>query len=273
MNMRAIQAIARKDLKVISRSKPVLIPLLIVPLLLFVIMPGASALFLPDMMNMPGSNLSSMDQFMASMPAGMVRELAGYQGMQRTLAYLLIYMFAPLFLVVPMMTASVIAADSFAGEKERKTLEALLYSPATDRQMLTGKILAAWVPALLTAVGGFILYAIVVNAASWPIMGRIFFPNLMWIVMVIWLAPAVSGMALGVMVLVSQRVNTFQEAYQLGSSVVVPVLLLLFAQAAGVMYMNVGVILLVGLFFWLVTAVLLWYGVKTFQRGELIAKI
>ncbi len=273
MNIRAIRAIARKDLRVISRSKAVLIPLLVVPALLFVIIPAVSAFFMPVLMNMPGTTFAGIDQFMNRMPAGLLSELAGYQGLQRILAYVLIYMFAPLFLVVPMMTASVIAADSFAGEKERKTLEALLYSPATDRQLLIGKVLAAWVPAVLTGLGGFVLYAVVVNAAGWPIMGRLFFPNWMWVALVLWVAPAVSGMSLGTMVIVSQRVNTFQEAYQLGSSVVVPVLLLLYAQAAGVLYLNIGLILLVGLFFWLVTAVLLWFGTKTFQRGELIAKI
>jgi ABC-2 type transport system permease protein len=273
MNTRALRAIVRKDLKVISQSKAVTIPLIIVPVLLFVVMPAVIALLMPVMMNMPGSSIASIDQFMAIMPSGLLNELAGYKGEQRMLVYILVYMFAPLFLIVPMMTASVIAADSFAGEKERKTLEALLYTPTTDRQLLTGKLLAAWIPAILTALVGFVLYTIVVNAASWPVIGRIFFPNLMWVVLVFWVAPAMAGLALLTMVLVSKRVKTFQEAYQMGSAVVVPVLLLVYAQVGGLMYFNVGLVLLIGLAFWAIDAALLWYGVKTFQRGELIAQI
>ena len=39
------------------------------------------------------------------------------------------YLLAPLFLIVPLMVSAVLAADAFAGEKERKTLESLLHLP------------------------------------------------------------------------------------------------------------------------------------------------
>ena len=39
------------------------------------------------------------------------------------------YLLAPLFLIVPLMVSAVLAADAFAGEKERKTLERLLHLP------------------------------------------------------------------------------------------------------------------------------------------------
>ena len=32
------------------------------------------------------------------------------------------YLFAPMFLIMPLMLSSIIAAESFAGERERKTL-------------------------------------------------------------------------------------------------------------------------------------------------------
>ena len=39
------------------------------------------------------------------------------------------YLLAPLFLIVPLMVSAVLAADAFAGEKERRTLESLLHLP------------------------------------------------------------------------------------------------------------------------------------------------
>jgi len=33
------------------------------------------------------------------------------------------------------------------------------------------------------------------------------------------------------------------------------------------------VVILVGLLLWLITLVLIWYGARTFQRGELIARL
>jgi ABC-2 type transport system permease protein len=48
-----------------------------------------------------------------------------------------------LWLVIPMMLAVTIVADTFAGERERHTLETLLASRLSDRAILLGKIGAA----------------------------------------------------------------------------------------------------------------------------------
>ena len=47
---------------------------------------------------------------------------------------------------MPIFTASVIAADSLVGEKERKTSEALLALPISNGELLLGKILASFCP-------------------------------------------------------------------------------------------------------------------------------
>jgi ABC-2 type transport system permease protein len=94
----------------------------------------------------------------------------------------------------------------------------------------------------------------------------------MWIVLVLWVAPPVAGLGLATMVLVSSRVQGFQEAYQIGGAVVIPVLLLGVGQMTGVMYFNVGLVFLLGAVLWLVDAGLLWLGVKTLRRGEMIVR-
>jgi ABC-2 type transport system permease protein len=149
----------------------------------------------------------------------------------------------------------------------------LLCTPTTDWELFVGKTLSAWLPAVGVAVGGFLLYGLVANLAAWPVMGHVFFPDAMWLVLVIWVSPAVAGLGLGTMVLVSSRAQGFQEAYQVGAAVVLPIVLLLVGQATGVMYFSVGLVLLLGLVLWDVDAALLWFGVKTFQRSELIARL
>jgi hypothetical protein len=74
------------------------------------------------------------------------------------------------------------------------------------------------------------------------------------------------------MVFVSARAQGFQDAYQIGGMVVLPVLLLVFGQISGVMYFSLGVVLLVGLVIWLLDLVLLRFASKSFRRGELITK-
>jgi ABC-2 type transport system permease protein len=272
MNWRAILAIVRKDLKVVLQNKSVILPIVIIPLVLFVLLPWMAA-FAPHLVNIAGVSFDQLNQLFARMPAGFQASLAGFNLDQKVIIFFLVYMLAPIFLILPLMVASVIAADSFAGERERKTLEALLYSPTTDRELFLAKLLSAWLPAIGVALIGFLLYAIMANAAGWSVMGQFFFPNLMWLALVFWVVPAAAGLGLGVMVMVSVRAQGFQDAYQLGSVVVVPVLLLVFGQVSGILYFSLPVVLLLGLGVWILNGILLWLGNRTFQRGRLISRV
>ncbi len=272
MNRRAISAIVRKDLKVISTRKGVMIPLIVVPLVILILLPSLVAL-LPQAGNLGVSPLNGLDAFMNNMPSGLRAKLAGYNESQQAVVLALTYFLAPMYLILPMMVASVIAADSFAGEKERKTLEALIYTPTTDLELFTAKLLTALIPAMAVSWLGFVLYAIVANLAAWGTIGKVFFPNLMWVILVLWVAPGAAGLGLSTMVLVSSRASGFQDAYQIGGAVVLPLVLLIIGQIAGVLYFSVGVVLIVGLVLWVIDVGLLFFGAKTFRRSEIIARI
>jgi ABC-2 type transport system permease protein len=273
MNWRAIFAIVRKDLKVVLQNKGVTIPIVVVPLVLFGLLPWFSMLA-PNLVNVGGSNsMEELNAMIANMPSGLQNELAPYTMEQRTIVFFLVYLLAPMFLIIPLMVSSVIAADSFAGERERRTLEALLYTPTTDRDLFIGKLLSSWLPALVVTLAGFLLYTVMANLAAWPVMREIFFPNLMWVVMTLWVAPGAAGLGLSTMVLVSVRAQGFQDAYQTGSIIVLPILLLVFGQITGVMYFNVWVVLLLGLLLWGIDVALIWFGSRTFRRGRLIARL
>ncbi|HEY3476455.1 MAG TPA: ABC transporter permease subunit [Anaerolineales bacterium] len=271
MNTRAIRAIVGKDLKVAVQNKGVVMPIVIVPLILFVVFPWIMA-YVPSWADVSGSSFSNVEEMLERMPAGLLTELSGYSLDQQIVVFILVYMLAPMFLILPLMVSSVLAADSFAGEKERKTLEALLYTPTTDRELFTAKLLGPWVTAIVVALLSFALYSVMVNAAAWHSIGRVFFPNWMWVALVFWVTPAVAGLGLVVMVFVSARAQGFQDAYQIGGMVVLPVILLMVGQISGVLYFSLGVVLLVGLVIWMIDLVLLWFASKSFRRGELMTK-
>ena len=87
------------------------------------------------------------------------------------------YLLAPLFLIVPLMVSAVLAADAFAGEKERKTLESLLHLPIAARELFYAKLLTAFIPAMVVSWVGFVCFCIVSNAVAWPVLHRIFVPT------------------------------------------------------------------------------------------------
>ncbi len=271
MNARALRAIVRKDLRVVLQNKGVTLPMIIVPLIILVVLPAIVA-FLPALAGSSAMPTDDLELLYRQVPPSVRASLEGYSDMQRMVVILLLYFFAPLYLILPLMVSSVIAADSFAGEKERGTLEALLHTPTTDAELYLGKALAAWLPALAVSWIGFVAYGLVANLAAWPLLGRLFFPNLTWVLLAAWVAPAAAGLGLGTMVLVSSRAQGFQDAYQIGGVIVLPVVLLVLAQAAGVLFFSLALTLALGLIFWAVDIVLLWVGARLFRRSEVLAR-
>ena len=69
------------------------------------------------------------------------------------------------------------------------------------------------------------------------------------------------------------RAQGFQDAYQLGTLAILPIVILMIAQATGVIYFSVTLVLLLGLVLWIIDAVLIVFGNQTFRRSELIARM
>ncbi len=272
MNTRTILAIAQKDLTEARQNQAVWLPMILVPAIVIVILPLILILVTTYANIEPQDMTNGMDlaKLLAMMPPSIAQRFNGLDTNQSMILFMLGYMFAPFFLILPLMFSTTIAAESFAGERERKTLEALLYTPATDAELFLGKVLAAGVPALLITWLSFILYSVVLNAAGYPLFGRVWFPLPTWWPLVLWICPAVSLFGISMTVLISTKNQTFMGAYQTSASTVVLVLGLVAGQAAGVLYFTVGVGLLVGLFIWLVGGVLAWLAIRTFNRTALL---
>jgi len=273
MDMRLVRAIALKDVREVVGSKQLWLPMILVPLIFLVIFPTLSVL-LPSATKLPVTTLgSSLETFMERLPPAM-RDLVGSMDDRGKFIYLMsVFFFAPFFLIIPIMVVSIIGASSFAGEKERKTLESLLYTPITDAELMFGKILSAFIPSVAVAWASFIIYAIVVNALGYPFFGRIFFPNLTWLVLLIWVVPSMSFFGLGIIVVVSSKVRGFQEAQQIGGLVVLPIVALVLLQVFGVVYLSLSFALILGLAFLVIDYFLIRLGARTFVREDIITKL
>ncbi len=274
MNWRSIWAIARKDLKEVRQNKVAWGPAIAIPLIFAILMPILFTLvpkFIPveDVQR----ELGDMETLMKNLPPTIQVIFEGLKLEQMFVLYMTAFMLAPLFLIMPLMFSSVVGADSFVGERERKTLEALLYSPATDMELFLGKVLAAVIPAIGLSWLTYFVYIIVVNIASYGLFGRIWFPLPTWWPMMFWLTPAFALLGISATVLISSRVKTFMEAYQLTGSLVVLVLALVVGQATGVLYLGVGTVMLVGTLIWIVDGILIYLSIRNFKRSMLIAKL
>jgi ABC-2 type transport system permease protein len=274
MNWRSIWAIARKDLKEVAQNKVAWGPAIAIPLIFAIIMPLLFTLaprFIPveDVQR----ELGDIEDLLKNLPPAVRAIFSGLKLEQMFVLYMTSFMLAPLFLIMPLMFSSVVGADSFVGERERKTLEALLYAPTTDMELFLGKVLAAVIPAISLSWLTYLVYIIIVNVASYGLFGRIWFPLPMWWPMMFWLTPAFALLGISATVLISSRVKTFMEAYQLTGSLVVLVLALVIGQVTGVLFLGVGTVMLIGTLIWIIDAVLIYVSIRSFKRSMLIAKL
>ena len=273
MNRRAVLAVARKDIRAVTANLQVWLPMVLVPLILGVAVPLGMVLAFRYGAEGVGCRRPYPDRLGgATARRGPGRRLVSLPDLSRRLIYVgANYLLAPFFLMIPLMAASVISADSFAGEKERGTLETLLFAPVDMVSLFTGKVLAAFAPAMGLSLATLLLCAAAVNAAAWPLFHRIIFPQPNWIPLVLLVIPAVALLAILLNVFISARVATFQAAYQMGGLVVLPMLLLVAGQATGVLVFSVPVVLAVGLGLWLVDGLLLWLALGRLDRQQLFA--
>ncbi len=263
----AVRALLRRDLVAVRRSKAVVIPMLIVPVLLLVVLPLLIGL------GARGAPAPDLTRFLDSLPGDLAAPIAGLPSHEQLVVLVLGYLLAPLFLIVPLMVSSVLAADAFAGEKERRTMETLLHLPVRDRDLFLAKLLGAFLPAVAISWLGFLAFAVVANTVAWPVLGRIFVPTPMWLVMILWVGPAVAALGLGVMVRVSARARTTQEANQLGGAVVLPLIFLAVGQSSGLLLVTLPVALGVGAGLWAIAVLLLGRGARRFTRDRLAASV
>lgn len=259
-----IRAIVARDLRAVRRSKAVVIPMMAVPVILMVV--------LPLVVGYAARRASRADapaiEILQSLPPQLAEPIGSLPPEEQLLTLVLGFLLAPLFLIVPLMVSAVLAADAFAGEKERRTMETLLHLPISDRDLFIGKFLTGFLPAIAVSWIGFVCFCVIANLVSWGIVDGLVVPNGLWLVVIFWVAPAVATFGLGVMVRVSARCRTTQEANQLGGAVILPLVFVAVGQSTGLLLLTIPLAIAVGAGLWVVALLLVWRGATRFTRDR-----
>ncbi len=235
MNLSRVKAIVRKDLAELRANKMAMTPMIVVPLVLCVLLPAAVA-FLALRLDVSAINGAELIEKM--LPAYRIPD-AFTTTSTRIVYVFLNYMFVPFFMLVPIMVSSIVAANAVVGEKERGTLETLLYTPVTNREFVVAKQLSAFVPAVAVSLLGFVGYFVAANGVSLATEGIWLVTSPLWIPALLLVSPAVSLLALGITLLVSMRAKSFMEAQQMSAVVVVPFILLVVVQFTGLFVLSI----------------------------------
>ena len=140
--------------------------------------------------------------------------------------------FLVLLVLSPVAASMSSAAFSIIGEKQARTLEPLLATPISTTELLSAKILGAFVPGAGLTLGTFAVYlAGTAMLASPGVYRALLTPASLAVVFLV--GPLASLLALQMAVCVSSRVNDARSAQQIGALVILPIAGLLIAQVVG----------------------------------------
>ncbi|NLC98053.1 MAG: ABC transporter permease subunit [Actinomycetales bacterium] len=269
MNAQRVWTVAHKDLIEVLRNRQALFPLIVIPLGLAVVIPASLMDFItsPDTSDFAGALMA----FMTQMPAGVAPT---HLNPDQLLVYsFAVFFMAPLFLLIPSMSATVIGSSSFVGEKERRTIEGLLYTPITNRELVLGKILASLIPSIVVTWTAFVCYALLVNHYANPVVGEVFFPTASWVVLMLVMVPLIAFLTVALIVAVSGRATSSQAAQGTSFIVVMPVILLTVGQSAGLLLFDTKVT-------WVASGIMVFINVlvflavaRIFNRERILTKL
>ncbi|MFT7586408.1 MAG: putative membrane protein SpoIIM required for sporulation [Cellvibrionaceae bacterium] len=175
----------------------------------------------------------------------------------------------PILLLVvgffPTSFSLVIALEAFVGEKERKSLEPLLATPLTNRQLFVGKLLAAVLPPVMASYVGIAFYALGVTFVVGPMDA-----SAIWLVVAL---TTIQGfLMVAAAVVVSSQANSTRAANMLASFIIVPMSLFLQAEAFLMAFKYYSAL------WWLASGVLVTaiiftrIGIQIFNRENLLGK-
>lgn len=237
MNVRQL-AVIKKDIRGVTLNKQVFAVLLIVPLALVIVLPSIFVLvtaFAPDA-------ASDFQKILDMLPAD-----NGARSQQQRIFGLILNNIMPVFfLMIPIMASSVMAASSFVGEKEKHTLETLLYSPLSLKQMFQAKILAGFSVGMMVSYISFAAMMLVLELEVFLLTGKAILPSSSWLAIMLLIAPAISIIAIAVTVRSSAKAQTIEEAQQRAVFLVFPILALLIGQFTGILLISAGLLWGVG---------------------------
>jgi len=166
----------------------------------------------------------------------------------------------------PISISLVIALESFVGEKERLTIEPLLCTPLSDKQIYFGKLGASLFLPLTASYLGILVYLIGIwTLLNWR--GSFLFILLIFILTTVQGLVMVSGA-----VVISSQTTSVRAANLLASFVIIPMALLIqgesvimfWAKYAALWWIALGLLVVAGLF--------IRVGLSQFRREELLGR-
>lgn len=263
--MKHIRTIIGKEWSEVFKNRMVLFTMIFMPLI-FTALPLVMLYF-------TGQGMGDMgDVGAADVPVEFLSVCTSEMSSGECMQVYLMNQFLLMFMMMPVIIPTTIAAYSIVGEKTTHSLEPLLATPISTFELLAGKSLAAALPAILIgwASFGLFLIGLPIIGVSKVVIGYITGPT--WILAILAAGPLMAIAAVNFAIFVSSRVNDPRVAEQISALMILPILGLLFAQLAGIIVIDLTVMVSYMGGMALLDVGLIYLGVTIFQRENILTR-
>lgn len=266
LNYKRVKAVLKKDLLQTINDKTMIISLMIIPVMFSIILP-----ILIISLGFNSGIVNSLSGLNAFTHFVIKNNIGGNLNMEGKIIYSVFqYFFIPLFLLIPLLIDTVLASTGFIGEKEKRTIEGLLYTPITDSELLLAKMLASLLPSTTISWIAIFIYWFIVDIKCHKIIG-IIFPNTLWLLIIVMI-PLISLLAIELITIFSQYLKTSKSAQSVTGMLVFPIIAGVVSQSSGVLLINKTFILGILIVLIILDVLFFYFSVMRFNRERFLLK-
>jgi ABC-2 type transport system permease protein len=241
MRLSKAWTVASKDFKIFTKRKSILYSIIYFEVIVSIGMP-------------------ILIRFIASKPAGAARLPT------------IMNAFSFLFVIGAALLPVGIASYSLIGEKVQKSLEPLLATPTTDDEILAGKSIAAFLPAIGASYVGALIFMVLADLFTYSTLKYLYYPNWDIAIILFLLAPFACVLGVGYNILVSSRANDIRAAQQLGALIILPLGVVYLLSELNVLTLTTGNLLIMAACLFVIDMIVFYLVKATFQREEILTK-
>lgn len=263
-----VKIVARSDMRQLIEDKGFWMPMVFLGAIFFLIIPTVLLLTITKIGDV--NVVNQMSQTLKVLPASAQAQIQGQSPEGKTAYALSVFLLAPIAIVVPLTISTAIGASTIVGERERGTGEFLAHSPAHEKEIYLGKLIASLVPGYATTLVGFGVYSLIVNFFVGPEVGGWFFPTASWWTLMLWVVPPFLALTLSIVLRLSARVKSTAAAQQAAGLVTLPMIAIAYSQSTGALFGASSSGFFIGLVAWALAIVGLSRGMRAVSRSRLL---
>ena len=145
-------------------------------------------------------------------------------------------------------------------------------SPVTDRELLLGKGIGAFIPSIVSLYIGSIVFMALSDLFTHGTLGYYYFPNWTIGIILLILMPLMSVLSVEWSVIVSARATDPRAAQLQGILIAIPLFFIYVATEVGAIKLNTATIWIISGAAFIADIILFFLSTRTFQREEILTK-